>query len=163
VCRPGDHRPAQTGPRRLHRADVSHRLKAYAPKPPNGAQPPPMLGSRVSMSGRCSATDHHVTARSHAPLPALPSSAARGFRDYFKANRRQTIAEDLSGTSRTIGADRRVEAELAGLAGRHDLGAGSTAEPEQRPCRKQPETVMEWGPLLKARKRSSTRSRRQGR
>ncbi len=71
------------------------------------------------------------------------------FRDYFKANYGPTIA-----VYRAIADDPErtaaLDAELAGLARRHDLGAGSTAGTPSNQS-----TVMEWEYLLlTARKRS---------
>ena len=74
------------------------------------------------------------------------------FRDYFKANYGPTIA-----VYRAIADDPErtaaLDAELAGLARRHDLGTGSTAGTAGTASSQS--TVMEWEYLLlTARKRS---------
>lgn len=98
-------------------------MKPYAPPPPPGAQPPPLwgrpdhlhelFGDRVS---------DVVTARRTVRVDRFPTGET--FRDFFKACYGPTIV-----TYRNIADDPRrvaaLDAELADLARRHDLGGGA--------------------------------------
>jgi SAM-dependent methyltransferase len=117
-------------------------MKPYAPPPPPGAQPPPLWGREEHV--RALLGDHitDVTARRQTLRVDL-FGRPEDFRDYFKANYGPTIA-----VYRAIADDPErtaaLDAELADLARRHDLGTGSSQS-----------TVMEWEYLLlTARKRS---------
>ncbi len=113
-------------------------MRPYAPPPPPGAQPPPLWGRedhvRSLLGDRV--TDVQATRQTvRVSLFGRPED----FRDYFKARYGPTIA-----VYRGLADDPRraatLDAELAELARRHDLGTGRT--------------VMEWEYLLfTARKR----------
>ena len=95
------------------------------------------------MSGRCSATRSPTSRPGARPSGSTRFGRPEDFRDYFKANYGPTIA-----VYRAIADDPErtaaLDAELADLARRHDLGTGSSQS-----------TVMEWEYLLlTARKRS---------
>jgi len=123
-------------------------MKPYAPPPPPGAQPPPLWGREEHVRALLGDQVAGVTARRQT-LRVSRFGRPEDFRDYFKANYGPTIA-----VYRAIADDPErtaaLDAELAGLARRHDLGAGSTAGTPSNQS-----TVMEWEYLLlTARKRS---------
>ena len=136
-----DHRPAQLDPGRLHRADVRHD-EAVRPAAPARAQPPPLWGREEHVRTLLGDQVTDVKARRQTVRIDI-FGRPEDFRDYFKANYGPTIA-----VYRAIADDPErtaaLDAELADLARRHDLGG-----PEDR------STVMEWEYLLfTARKRS---------
>jgi len=110
-------------------------MKPYAPPPPPGAQPPPLWGREDHVRELLGdqVTDVRATRQT---VRISRFGRPEDFRDYFKANYGPTIA-----AYRGIADDPRrtaaLDAELADLARRHDLGPGSTAN-----------TVMEWEYLL---------------
>jgi len=117
-------------------------MKPYAPAPPPGAQPPPLWGSEEHVR---TLLGHRVTevSASKASLVVDEFATPAEFRDYFKANYGPTIAvyRALADDPERAAA---LDAELADLAHRHDLGTGSSQS-----------AVMEWEYLLlTARKRS---------
>ena len=114
-------------------------MKPYAPPPPPGAQPPPLWGREEHVRALLGDQVTDVTARRQT-LRVSRFGRPEDFRDYFKANYGPTItvyraiADDPERTA-------ALDAALADLARRHDLGSGNT--------------VMEWEYLLlTARKRS---------
>ena len=114
-------------------------MKPYAPPPPPGAQPPPLWGREEHVRALLGDQVTDVKARRQTVRIDI-FGRPEDFRDYFKANYGPTIA-----VYRAIADDPErtaaLDAELADLARRHDLGTGST--------------VMEWEYLLfTARKRS---------
>jgi hypothetical protein len=114
-------------------------MKPYAPPPPPGAQPPPLWGREEHVRALLGDQVTDVKARRQTVRIDI-FGRPEDFRDYFKANYGPTIA-----VYRAIADDPErtaaLDAELADLARRHDLGSGST--------------VMEWEYLLlTARKRS---------
>jgi ubiquinone/menaquinone biosynthesis C-methylase UbiE len=110
-------------------------MKPYAPPPPPGAQPPPLWGREDHVR---ELLGQHVTdLRATRQIVRIDHfGRPEDFRDYFKANYGPTIA-----AYRGIADDPRrtaaLDAELADLARRHDLAAGSPGN-----------TVMEWEYLL---------------
>ena len=117
-------------------------MKPYAPPPPPGAQPPPLWGREEHVRALLGDQVTDVTARRQA-LRVYRFGRPEDFRDYFKANYGPTIAvyRALADDPERTAA---LDAELADLARRHDLGTGSSQS-----------TVMEWEYLLlTARKRS---------
>ena len=110
-------------------------MKPYAPPPPPGAQPPPLWGREDHVRELLGDRVTDVRARRQTVRIGL-FGRPEDFRDYFKANYGPTIA-----AYRGIADDPRrtaaLDAELADLARRHDLAAGSTGH-----------TVMEWEYLL---------------
>jgi SAM-dependent methyltransferase len=110
-------------------------MKPYAPPPPPGAQPPPLWGREDHVRELLGDQVTGVQARRQT-VRVDRFSRPEDFRDYFKANYGPTIA-----AYRGIADDPRrtaaLDAELADLARRHDLAAGSTGN-----------TVMEWEYLL---------------
>ena len=120
-------------------------MKPYAPPPPPGAQPPPLWGREDHVRELLGDQVTDVQARRQT-VRVDRFGRPEDFRDYFKANYGPTIA-----AYRGIADDPRrtaaLDAELADLARRHDLGTGCTG------CTGS--TVMEWEYLLfTARKRS---------
>ena len=113
-------------------------MKPYAPPPPPGAQPPPLWGRedhvRSLLGDRV--TDVQATRQTvQVSLFGRPED----FRDYFKARYGPTIAV-YRGVADDPQQAAALDAELAELAQRHDLGTG--------------QTIMEWEYLLfTARKR----------
>ncbi|HEX5290335.1 MAG TPA: SAM-dependent methyltransferase, partial [Streptosporangiaceae bacterium] len=114
-------------------------MKPYAPPPPPGAQPPPLWGREEHVRALLGDQVTDITARRQTLRVDL-FGRPEDFRDYFKANYGPTItvyraiADDPERTA-------TLDAALADLARRHDLGSGNT--------------VMEWEYLLlTARKRS---------
>ena len=110
-------------------------MKPYAPPPPSGAQPPPLWGSEGHV--RALLGDQVTDVRARRQTVRIGRfGRPEDFRDYFKANYGPTIA-----AYRGIADDPRrtaaLDAELADLARRHDLGPGGTGN-----------TVMEWEYLL---------------
>jgi SAM-dependent methyltransferase len=110
-------------------------MKPYAPPPPPGAQPPPLWGREDHV--RELLGDQVTDVRAGRQTVRISRfGRPEDFRDYFKANYGPTIA-----AYRGIADDPRrtaaLDAELADLARRHDLGPGSTGN-----------TVMEWEYLL---------------
>jgi SAM-dependent methyltransferase len=117
-------------------------MKPYAPPPPPGAQPPPLWGREEHVRALLGDQVTDVTARRQT-LRVSRFSRPEDFRDYFKANYGPTIAvyRALADDPERAAA---LDAELADLARRHDLGTGSSQS-----------AVMEWEYLLlTARKRS---------
>ena len=117
-------------------------MKPYAPPPPPGAQPPPLWGREEHVRALLGDQVTDVTARRQT-LQVSRFGSPEDFRDYFKANYGPTIAvyRALADDPERAAA---LDAELADLARRHDLGTGSSQN-----------TVMEWEYLLlTARKRS---------
>jgi len=117
-------------------------MKPYAPPPPPGAQPPPLWGREEHVRALLGDQVTDVTARRQT-LRVSRFGRPEDFRDYFKANYGPTIAvyRALADDPERTAA---LDAELADLARRHDLGTGSRHS-----------TVMEWEYLLlTARKRS---------
>jgi len=110
-------------------------MKPYAPPPPPGAQPPPLWGREEHVRELLDDQVTDVLARRQT-VRVDGFGSPEDFRDYFKANYGPTIA-----AYRGIADDPRrtaaLDAELADLARRHDLAAGSTGN-----------TVMEWEYLL---------------
>ena len=110
-------------------------MKPYAPPPPPGAQPPPLWGREDHVRELLGDQVTDVRARRQT-VRISRFGRPEDFRDYFKANYGPTIA-----AYRGIADDPRrtaaLDAELADLARRHDLAAGSTGN-----------TVMEWEYLL---------------
>jgi len=110
-------------------------MKPYAPPPPPGAQPPPLWGREDHVRALLGDQVTDVRARRQT-VRVDRFGRPEDFRDYFKANYGPTIA-----AYRGIADDPRrtaaLDAELADLARRHDLAAGSTGH-----------TVMEWEYLL---------------
>src|SRR6478752_775173 len=114
-------------------------MKPYAPPPPAGAQPPPLWGREDHVRTLLGDQVTDVKARRQTVRIDI-FGRPEDFRDYFKANYGPTIAvyRAIADDPERIAA---LDAELADLARRHDLGSGST--------------VMEWEYLLlTARKRS---------
>jgi ubiquinone/menaquinone biosynthesis C-methylase UbiE len=107
-------------------------MKPYAPPPPPGAQPPPLWGReehvRALLGDRVASV---TTARQMVTVGQF--AAPEEFRDYFKAAYGPVIA-----AYRAIASDpdrvAALDAELAGLARKHDRGRGHT--------------VMDWEYLL---------------
>ena len=110
-------------------------MKPYAPPPPPGAQPPPLWGREEHVRELLDDQVTDVLARRQT-VRVDGFGSPEDFRDYFKANYGPTIA-----AYRGIADDPRrtaaLDAELADLARRHDLAAGSTGN-----------IVMEWEYLL---------------
>jgi SAM-dependent methyltransferase len=110
-------------------------MKPYAPPPPPGAQPPPLWGREDHVRELLGdqVTDVQASRRT---VRIDRFGRPEDFRDYFKANYGPTIA-----AYRGIADDPRrtaaLDAELADLARRHGLAAGSTGN-----------IVMEWEYLL---------------
>jgi len=98
-------------------------MKPYAPPPPPGAQPPPLWGRPDHLHELFGdrVTDV-VTTRRTVRVNRFPTGEA--FRDFFKAYYGPTIV-----TYRHIADDPQrvaaLDAELADLARRHDLGGGA--------------------------------------
>ena len=114
-------------------------MKPYAPPPPPGAQPPPLWGREEHVRTLLGDQVTDVKARRQTVRIDI-FGRPEDFRDYFKANYGPTIAvyRAIADDPERVAA---LDAELADLARRHDLGSGST--------------VMEWEYLLlTARKRS---------
>jgi SAM-dependent methyltransferase len=113
-------------------------MKTYVPKPPPGAQPPPLWGNEAHVRALFGDRVTNIVARRQTvTVDRFGNPAA--FRDYFKANYGPTVA-----AYQGIAADRdRVSAldqALAGLAQRHLAGKDKA--------------IMEWEYLLlTARKR----------
>ena len=110
-------------------------MKPYAPPPPPGAQPPPLWGREDHIRELLGDQVADVRARRQT-VRVDRFGRPEDFRDYFKANYGPTIA-----AYRGIADDPRrtaaLDAELADLARRHGLAAGSTGN-----------IVMEWEYLL---------------
>src|SRR5215472_17489542 len=117
-------------------------MKPYAPPPPPGAQPPPLWGREDHVRSLLGDQVTDVTARRQT-LRVSRFGRPEDFRDYFKANYGPTIAA-YRGIADDPERTAALDADLADLARRHDLGTGGTGS-----------TVMEWEYLLfTARKRS---------
>ncbi len=120
-------------------------MKPYAPPPPPGAQPPPLWGREDHVRALLGDQVTDVRARRQTVRVDL-FGRPEDFRDYFKANYGPTIAS-YRGIADDPQRTATLDAELADLARRHDLGPGSAGGAG---C-----TVMEWEYLLlTARKRS---------
>jgi hypothetical protein len=123
-------------------------MKPYAPPPPPGAQPPPLWGRDEHVRALLGDQVAGVTARRRT-LRVSRFGRPEDFRDYFKANYGPTIAV-YRAIADDPGRTAALDAELAGLARRHEHGGGSTAGTPSNQS-----TVMEWEYLLlTARKRS---------
>src|SRR6516164_2643614 len=113
-------------------------MKPYAPPPPRGAQPPPLWGREDHVRELLGDQITDVRARRQT-VRISRFGRPEDFRDYFKANYGPTIA-----AYRGIADDPRrtaaLDAELADLARRHDLGPDSTSSAG--------DIVMEWEYLL---------------
>ncbi len=97
-------------------------MKPYAPAPPPGAQPPPLWGSEEHVRGLFGDRVTDVTARREGlSIDCFPH--ATDFREFFKQRYGPTIA-----VYRAIADDpakvASLDADLADLAGRFDLGDG---------------------------------------
>ena len=98
-------------------------MKPYAPPPPPGAQPPPLWGRPDHLDELFGdrVTDVETTRRT---VRVDRFSTGEAFRDFFKACYGPTIV-----TYRHIAEDPErvaaLDAELADLARRHDLGGGA--------------------------------------
>jgi SAM-dependent methyltransferase len=113
-------------------------MKPYAPPPPADAQPPPLWGREDHVRSLLGDRVTHVRATRQTVRVSL-FGRPEDFRDYFKARYGPTIAvyRGLADDPQRAAA---LDAELAELAQRHDLGTG--------------QTIMEWEYLLfTARKR----------
>jgi SAM-dependent methyltransferase len=113
-------------------------MKPYAPPPPTGAQPPPLWGREDHVRSLLGDQVTHVRATRQTIRVNL-FRRPEDFRSYFKARYGPTIAvyRGLADDPQRAAA---LDAELAELAQRHDLGTG--------------QTTMEWEYLLfTARKR----------
>jgi SAM-dependent methyltransferase len=113
-------------------------MKPYAPPPPTGAQPPPLWGREDHVRSLLGDRVTQVRATRQTVRVSL-FGRPEDFRDYFKARYGPTIAvyRGLADDPQRAAA---LDAELAELAQRHDLGTGRT--------------IMEWEYLLfTARKR----------
>ena len=120
-------------------------MKPYAPPPPPGAQPPPLWGREDHVRALLGDQVTDVRARRQT-VRVDRFGRPEDFRDYFKANYGPTIAA-YRGIADDPERTAALDAELADLARRHDLGTGCTG------CTGS--TVMEWEYLLfTARKRS---------
>jgi SAM-dependent methyltransferase len=121
-------------------------MKPYAPPPPPGAQPPPLWGREEHV--RALLGDQVTDVKAGRQTVRIDIfGRPEDFRDYFKANYGPTIAvyRAIADDPERVAA---LDAELADLARRHDLGTGNAAGSKQG-------TVMEWEYLLlTARKRS---------
>jgi len=114
-------------------------MKPYAPPPPPGAQPPPLWGREDHVRSLLGDRVTSVRATRQTVRVSL-FGRPEDFRDYFKARYGPTIAV-YRGLADDPQRAEALDAELAGLARRHDRGTG--------------QTVMEWEYLLfTARKRS---------
>jgi len=142
VCRPGGTIGLISWTPEGYIGQMFATMKPYAPPPPPGAQPPPLWGREEHVRALLGDQVTDVTARRQT-LRVSRFGRPEDFRDYFKANYGPTIAvyRALADDPERTAA---LDAELADLARRHDLGTGSRQS-----------TVMEWEYLLlTARKRS---------
>jgi ubiquinone/menaquinone biosynthesis C-methylase UbiE len=98
-------------------------MKPYAPPPPAGAQPPPLWGREDHVRSLLGDRVTDVVARTD-KLTVDCFDSPEAFRDFFKAYYGPTIA-----VYRAIAADaakvESLDAELADLARRHDVGNGT--------------------------------------
>jgi SAM-dependent methyltransferase len=123
-------------------------MKPYAPPPPPGAQPPPLWGREDHVRALLGDQITDVKARRQTVRVDL-FGRPEDFRDYFKANYGPTIAV-YRALADDPGRTAALDAELADLARRHDLGAGDADRTGTTG-----NTVMEWEYLLlTARKRA---------
>lgn len=121
-------------------------MKPYVPAPPPGAQPPSRWGREDYVRSLLGNAVTGVTARRETLKVSLFASP-EGFRDYFKARYGPVIAA-YRGIAQDPERTAALDRDLAGLARRHDLGAGLGAGLGAAT------TVMEWEYLLlTARKR----------
>jgi SAM-dependent methyltransferase len=123
-------------------------MKPYAPPPPPGAQPPPRWGREDHVRALLGDQVTDIKARRQTVRVGL-FGRPEEFRDYFKANYGPTIAV-YRALADDPGRTAALDAELADLARRHDLGAGGADRTGNNA-----NTVMEWEYLLlTARKRA---------
>jgi SAM-dependent methyltransferase len=116
-------------------------MKPYAPPPPPGAQPPPLWGREDHVRALLGDQVANVKARRQT-VRVSRFGRPEDFRDYFKANYGPTIAV-YRALADDPGRAAALDAELADLARRHDLGAGGTDRTGSNG-----NTVMEWEYLL---------------
>jgi SAM-dependent methyltransferase len=120
-------------------------MKPYVPPPPPGAQPPPLWGREDHVRALLGDQVSDVRARRQT-VRVDRFGRPEEFRDYFKAKYGPTIAA-YRGIADDPERTAALDVELAGLARRRDLGAGSAGSNGS--------IVMEWEYLLfTARKRS---------
>ncbi|MGD9957943.1 methyltransferase domain-containing protein [Nocardioides sp.] len=97
-------------------------MKPFAPPPPAGVQPPPLWGREEHVRGLLGDRVTDVAARTER-LTVGSFADGAAFRDFFKATYGPTIA-----VYRAIADDpakvAALDAELADLARRHDVGGG---------------------------------------
>lgn len=98
-------------------------MKPYAPPPPAGAQPPPLWGREDHVRSLLGDRVTDVVARTER-LSVGSFDTPEAFRDFFKARYGPTIAvyRSIADEPERVQA---LDAELADLAARHDLGGGT--------------------------------------
>jgi SAM-dependent methyltransferase len=99
-------------------------MKPYVPLPPPGASPPPLWGSAEHV--RLLFGDDRVTDLETrvATVPITAFATAEEFRDFFKTNYGPTVVayRGIADDPERVAA---LDADLAALARRHDLGGGA--------------------------------------